>query len=119
MDDRDVVVGIGPVGMGRADVDVGFGRHAGVADAVGAAEVVEAVLAGHAGRVAEVLDQLERVAHRQDLGALDVLDIVGQRLHVAVEVDAVAEGVLGHLGAVDDLDAERGRAARRPWRGAP
>jgi hypothetical protein len=41
MDHRDVVVGIGPVGMGGADVDIGFGRHAGMADAVGAAEPVE------------------------------------------------------------------------------
>ena len=45
MDDGDVVIGIGPVGMGRADVDVGFGRHAGMADAVRALELAQLVLA--------------------------------------------------------------------------
>ncbi len=108
MDDGDVVIGIGPIRMGGADVDIRLGRHARVADAVGALELVQGVLVGDAGRIAQVLDELERVAHRQDLGALDILDIVGELLHVAVILNAIAEGIFGDIVLVDDMDAEPG-----------
>ena len=36
---------------------------------------------------------------REDLRALDVLDIVGELLHLAVVMDAVTEGVFGRLVA--------------------
>ena len=106
MDDRDVVVGIGPIGMRRADVDIRFGRHARMADAVRALELAQVVLLGDASGVAEILDQFECIAHRQDFGAFDVLDIVGELLHVAVKVDAIAVGVFGRFFAIDDLHAE-------------
>ena len=92
--------------MRRADVDVGLGRHAGVADGVGADEAVQVVLVGHARGIAQVLDQLEAEADREDLGALDVLDIVGQLAPVAAEIDAVAEGVFGRLLRLHDLGAQ-------------
>ncbi len=110
MDDGDVVVGIGPVGMRRADVDIGFGRHAGMANAVGALELPQAVLVGHLAGIAEILDQLERVAHRKDFRAFDVLDIIGKLFHVAVILDAIAEGVFRRVFPVDDLHAERSEA---------
>ena len=83
MDDGDVVIGIGPIGMRRADIDVGLGRHAGMADAVRALEGAEPVLLGDLGRVAEILDQLKRAAERQHLGAVDLLDLGGKAPRVA------------------------------------
>ena len=65
--------------MRRADIDVGLRRHAGVADAMRAAERAEPVLLRHACRVAEILDQLERAAEGQNLGALDLLDLGASR----------------------------------------
>ena len=44
------------------------------------------ILLGDARGIAQILDQLERIAHRQDFRSLDILDIVGELLHVAVEV---------------------------------
>ena len=35
--------------------------------------------------IAQVLDQLQRVAERHDLGTFDVLDVAGQALDIAVE----------------------------------
>ncbi len=65
-------------------------------DRVRALEVVEAVLVGDALGVAEVLDDLERVAEREDLRIGDVLDPIGQILQGAVrEVEGDAVGVLG------------------------
>ena len=63
--------------MRRANIDVQLCRHAGVADAMRAAERAEPILLRHLGRVAEILDQLERAAEGQDLGALDLLDLGG------------------------------------------
>ena len=59
--DRDVGERVRPVRVRARDVDVGLGRHAHVADGVGAREVVEVVLLGRPLGVAEVLDDLERV----------------------------------------------------------
>ena len=68
------------------------------------------VLIRHPRGVAEVFDQLERVADRKDFRAFDVLDLVGERFHVAVKADAIAAGVLGCIFPLDDLHAERGQA---------
>ena len=65
--------------MGRADVHVRLGRHAHVADGMRADEAGQLVLAGNRVGVAQVLDQFERVPDREDLGALDVFDVVGER----------------------------------------
>src|SRR5829696_5358071 len=51
-------------------------------DAVRAVERLQAVVAGDRLSVADVLDDLQRVAEREHLGAPDVLDAVGERLEV-------------------------------------
>ena len=87
VDDGDVGERVGPVGVGVGDVDVGLGRHPRVADRVGAGVVAEPVLGGDGLGVAEVLDDLERVAEREDLGVAHPLDRVDERLQVAVEAE--------------------------------
>ena len=96
--------------MGRADIDVGFRRHARVADAVRASEGAEPVLLGDPSRVAEILDQLERGAEGQDLGALDLLDLGGEPPRVAGITQAIAEGVGRGFGNLDRLGPELGEA---------
>ena len=54
------------------------------------------------------LTSLERAAEREDLRAFHVLDVSGHVLHVAVEGDDVAHGVLGGCGASLDGDAQLG-----------
>ena len=44
MDDGDVIVRIGPIGMGRADVDVGFRRHTRMTDSVRPFESTQTVM---------------------------------------------------------------------------
>ena len=95
--------------MGRADIDVRLGRHAGVADAVRAAERAEPILLRHLCRVAQILDQLERAAEGQNLGALDLLDLGGEPSRVAGIAQAIAEGVRRGLGRLDGLGAELGK----------
>ncbi|MBV5325871.1 MAG: hypothetical protein J0626_11770, partial [Rhodospirillaceae bacterium] len=52
--------------------------------------------------IAQILDQFQAVAQRQDLGTFDVLDIVGELALVAAEIEGVAEGVFrGVLGQHD------------------
>ena len=51
-------------------------------------------------------DQLERVAERQNLRARHILDEVGELLHVAIMLDAVAIGVFGCILAGQHRDAE-------------
>ena len=106
MDHRDVVIRIGPVRVGRADIDIRFGGHPRMADAVCSPEPAEIVSAGHVGRIAQILDQFERVADRQDLRALDFLHLVGKVLHVAVIGDAVAARILRRSVLIEDGDAE-------------
>ena len=90
------------------------GGHPRVADGVGALEPGEAVLLAHDGGVAEVLDELQRAAEREDLRPFHVLDVVREALEpgpaapvvaytVAGEAEPVAEGVLGRRVLVDDL----------------
>ena len=81
--DGDVGERVGPVGVGARDVDVRLGRHAHVADGVGAGEVGQVVLVRHRLGVAQVLHDLERVAQRQHLAAGHVLEVVGELLQVA------------------------------------
>ena len=64
--------------MRRADIDVGLGGHAGMADAVRAAKRAKPVLLRDLSGVAQILDQLERRAEGQHLGALDLLDLGGE-----------------------------------------
>ena len=64
--------------MGRADVDVRFGRHAGVADGVGTDETAQGILSGDLIGIAEVLDQLEAMAYGEYLGTVDVFDVIRQ-----------------------------------------
>ena len=67
-------------------------------DAVGALEVAQLVLLVHRLRVAEVLDDLQRVAQREHLAAVDVLQVVGQRLEVTAVPNGGPEGVATGLG---------------------
>ena len=64
-------------------------------DRVRAPDLLQVVLAGDLLGITEVLDDLERVPEREHLGALDVLDVVGDRLQAAVVAELDAEGVLG------------------------
>ena len=95
--------------MRRADIDVRLGRHAGMADAVRAAESAKPVLLRDPGGVAEILDQLERAAEGQHLGALDLLDIRGEPPRVAGVAQAIAEGIGRGLGHLDGLGADLGQ----------
>src|SRR5208283_5138860 len=99
---------IRPIRMRRADIDVRFGRHAGMADGVGADEAAQRVLAGDPIGIAEVLDQLEAMADGQDLRALDVLDEIRESAQVAVKVDTEAEGVFRRHVLLEDLRTEFG-----------
>ena len=107
--DGDVGERIGPVGVGVGDVDVGLGRHPHVPDPVAADVAVELVGAADGLGVAEVLDDLQRVPQRQHLDAADRLDVVGQRLEVAVVVERRRDRVL-----VDLLDRRTCAPARAP-----
>ena len=69
VDDGDVRERVRPVRMRAGDVDVGLGRHPHVADRVRAVESLQAVVAGDGLGVAEVLDDLERVAEREHLAS--------------------------------------------------
>jgi hypothetical protein len=111
VDDGDVGERVGPVRVCAGDVDVGLGRHADVADRVRAGEALEVVLLGDLLGVAEVLDDLQRVAEREHLGVPDVLDPVGELLQVPVgEREGDAVGVLRLLLDVVDVGAERPQA---------
>ena len=90
-----VVIGEGPVGVRRLDVDIRLGRHPRVADAVRALELVQAVLVRHHRGIAQVLDQLEPVAEGQDLDTVGLLDPLGQLAGVVDIAQHVAQGVLG------------------------
>ena len=92
--------------MRARDVDVGLRRHPDVADRVRAADLLEPVLARDRLRVAEVLDDFERVAERENLTVGDVLDEVGERLQLAVIVQRDAERVVRLLLDVLHLRAE-------------
>ena len=109
--DGDVGERVRPVRVGARDVDVGLGRHPDVTDRVRAGEVVQVVAARHRLRVAEVLDDLERVAEREHLDVGHVLDEVGEPLEVARVLERDAEGVLGLLLELVDPRAERVQAA--------
>ena len=91
--------------MGRADVDVGLGRHPCV-DRMGSGEIVEAILPGNHPCITEILDQLQRMAERQDLHFRNILNEVGKLLHVAVILDAVAIGIFRRILARQHGDAE-------------
>ncbi len=95
--------------MRRADIDVRLRGHAGVADAVRALErAASPYCSRDLGRVAEILDQLERAAEGQDLGALDLLDLGGELARVAGIAEPIAEGIRRGLGLFDGLGAELG-----------
>ena len=106
MDDGDVVIGIGPVGMGRADIDVGFRRHARVADAVRALELAQVILLGDRAASPRSLISSSALPIERISVPSTSLDIVGELLHVAVIVDAIAKGVFGGLVASMICDAE-------------
>ena len=108
MHHRDVVIGIGPIRMRRADIDIRLRRHAGMADAVRAPEAAEPVLLRHLGGVAEILDQLERAAEGQHLRALDLLDVRGEPPRVAGIAQAITEGIGRGFGDLDGLGADLG-----------
>ena len=76
-----------------------------------AVEAGQAILLRDPAGVAEVLDQLQPVADRQDLGALDVLDIVGELAPVAGKAQPIAIGIFGGGVLFEDLAAELGDAA--------
>jgi len=97
--------------MRRADVDVGFRRHARVADGVRADKAAQRVLARDAVGVTEVLDQLKPVPDGQDLRALHILDVVGEPAGVAVVADAQPKGVFGRLLFFEDLGAQLAEAS--------
>ena len=110
VDHGDVGEGIGPVGMGRANVDVRFRGHPRVPDGVGALESGKAVLLAHDAGVAQVLDQFQRTAEGEDFRPFDILHIVGEALEpclvravVAGEPEAIAERILGRLVLGHDL----------------
>src|SRR6478672_13318920 len=75
-----------------------------------ATEGSEPVLLRHACRVAEILDQLERAAEGENLGALDLLDLVGKLARIAGVAKPIAEGIRGRLRSLDGLGAELGKA---------
>ena len=102
---RDVGERIRPVRMGARDVHVGLRRHPRVADRVRALEPAQLVQLGDLLRIAQVLHDLERVAEREDLAPGHVLQVVRQRLQVALVPDLRAIGVLRLA-----LDAIDGRA---------
>ena len=83
--------------MGRADIDVGFGGHARMADGMGALEVSETVLGGNTVGIAKILDELEGVTQRQNLRTFHVLDVVCQPFQIAFEAEYIAMSVLGDL----------------------
>ena len=60
----------------------------------------------HACRVAEILDQLECAAEGENLGALDLLDLVGELAGVAGVAEPIAKGIRGRLCGLDGLGAE-------------
>lgn len=66
-----------------------------MADAVRALKFVESVEPGDIGGVAEILDQLQPVAQREDLDASGLLDMRGQLRGVAGVADDIAERVFG------------------------
>ena len=101
--DRDIGEAGGPEGVGRLGLHRGLGGEADVAEPVGAAEAVDAVLPVDLVGAADVLDDLETRADREHL--CGVLDVVGELLDVAVEahsdpVVAAHPLVLDHAGAV-------------------
>ena len=118
VDDGDVVEGVGPVGMRRADVHVRFGRHARMPDGVGALEALEPVLGAHRLRIAQVLHQLQGLPEREDLHAFDIFKIVREALEKLPlaprrEGEPVPEGVVGgvlhlHHGDIHAADAALG-----------
>ena len=73
---------------------------------VRAVEARQAVTPRDRGGITQILDQLERAAQGQDLGAFHILDIVGEPADIAAELEAVAEGVVGGLVGLDDGGAE-------------
>ena len=93
--------------MRAGDVDLGLGRHSHVSDRVRAGEVREPVGLVDALGVAEVLDDLERVAEREDLRFRDVLDEVGEELQIAVVRERDPERVRRLLLDLGDACAER------------
>ncbi len=95
--------------MRRADIDVRLRRHAGVADRMRATEGPKAVLLGDLAGVAEILDQLERAAERQNLRALDLLEVSREPPRVAGIAQPIAEGVRGGLLDFDRLGAKLGQ----------
>ncbi len=58
---------------------------------------LQLVVARDRGGVAQVLDQLQGLTDRQDLDAVDILDVVDQPSKVAVIAEEIAEGVFGRL----------------------
>ena len=108
--DGDVGERVRPVGVCPGDVDVGLGGHADVADRVRPGELVQLVAARHGLRVAEILDDLERVAEREHLDVGHVLDEVGELLQIAVVLERDPKGVLVLLHERVHLGPERMKA---------
>ena len=69
--------------------------------------------------VAEILDQLERGAERQDFGALDLLEVGGELPRVAGIAQAITKRIRRGLGDLDRLGPDLGEAPCRPRPGAP
>ena len=84
-------------GVGAGDIHIGLGRHPHVADRVAADELVQGPVAGakcpRLG-VAEVLDDLACMTHREHLGAVYRLDVVREPLEVAVIGERHAQRVI-------------------------
>ena len=56
--------------------------------------------------IAEILDQLEGTAKRQDFRSLDILDVIGEAAQVAVVLEVIAEGVFGDAFRILDRCTE-------------
>src|SRR5258708_16700349 len=95
--------------MSAGDVHVRRGGHPAVTDRVGPGDPAQPVPLGDALGVAEVLDDLERVAQRQHLAAWHVLHVVGQRLQLAAVAEPHAERVLLVSARGVDLGTELGQ----------
>ena len=111
MDDGHVGERICPVGVSAGNVNVGFGCHPHVADAVSALHLVEVVLRRDRLGVADVLNDFERVPERQNLRVTDRLNLVGERLQVAAVIEREGRGVVGRLVDLGDAGADGAQLA--------
>ena len=106
MHNRDIVERVSPIRVCRTNIHVGFSRHSGMSDSVGAAELAKSILTRDHGRVSQILDQFKRIADRKNLGALYVFDIVCEFFHIPVIGNPITIGILGGLFFADAARAQ-------------